>query len=98
MSNYPPGVTGNEPEITGEWPVDIHEPFWAEENCFDTVGAYAVFFGNSEEHFFDGFDNFEEADSFAKELNRRWGIRSCTTNKIGQCIVCGDIVNEDWGM
>jgi hypothetical protein len=20
MSNYPPGVTGNEPEITGEWP------------------------------------------------------------------------------
>jgi DnaJ-class molecular chaperone len=20
MSNYPPGVTGNEPQITGEWP------------------------------------------------------------------------------
>ena len=20
LSNYPPGVTGNEPEITGEWP------------------------------------------------------------------------------
>jgi len=20
MSNYPPGVTGNEPELTGEWP------------------------------------------------------------------------------
>ena len=22
MSNYPPGVTGNEPQITGEWPCD----------------------------------------------------------------------------
>mgnify|MGYP001252619288 CR=1 FL=1 len=22
MSNYPPGVTGNEPPITGEWPCD----------------------------------------------------------------------------
>ena len=21
-SNYPPGVTGNEPQITGEWPDD----------------------------------------------------------------------------
>ncbi len=21
-SNYPPGVTGNEPELTGEWPCD----------------------------------------------------------------------------
>ncbi len=20
LSNYPPGVTGNEPELTGEWP------------------------------------------------------------------------------
>ena len=23
MSNYPPGVTGNEPQITGEWPCRI---------------------------------------------------------------------------
>lgn len=23
MSNYPPGVTGNEPQITGEWPCDV---------------------------------------------------------------------------
>jgi DnaJ-class molecular chaperone len=23
MSNYPPGVTGNEPQITGEWPCDM---------------------------------------------------------------------------
>lgn len=22
MSNYPPGVSGNEPQITGEWPCD----------------------------------------------------------------------------
>jgi hypothetical protein len=23
MSNYPPGVSGNEPEITGEWPCPL---------------------------------------------------------------------------
>jgi hypothetical protein len=23
MSNYPPGVTGNEPQITGEWPCQV---------------------------------------------------------------------------
>lgn len=23
MSNYPPGVTGNEPQITGEWPCRV---------------------------------------------------------------------------
>lgn len=23
LSNYPPGVTGNEPQITGEWPCDL---------------------------------------------------------------------------
>jgi hypothetical protein len=23
MNNYPPGVTGNEPQITGEWPCDL---------------------------------------------------------------------------
>lgn len=38
MSNYPPGVSGNEPEITGEWPCrvcdgaghddDMHSCLW----------------------------------------------------------------------
>ena len=98
MSNYPPGVTGNEPQITGEWPVDIHEPFWAGTNDFDTSGAYAVYFGNSEDHFFDSFDTIEEAEAFASSLNNHWGIRSCDANDIGQCRICGDIVNENWGM
>ena len=25
MSNYPPGVTGHEPEITGDWPCECGE-------------------------------------------------------------------------
>jgi hypothetical protein len=93
---YPPGVTGNEPQITGEWLVDIHEPFWAGINEFDTAGEYAVYFGNSEEHFFDNFNTIEDAQSFANALNQRWGIRSCDINKHGQCRICGDVITADW--
>lgn len=27
LSNYPPGVSGNEPQITGDWPVDPRAPW-----------------------------------------------------------------------
>lgn len=34
LSNYPPGVTGNEPQITGEWPcADCGATLPEEGNC-----------------------------------------------------------------
>jgi hypothetical protein len=33
MNNYPPGVTGNEPELTGEWECSCDHGLDGEETC-----------------------------------------------------------------
>jgi hypothetical protein len=93
--NYPPGVTGNEPQITGEWPVDPHEPYWAGEACYNDAIGYAVFYGNSEDEWFDGFSTVEEAEDFAKMLNKHWGLRKHDLTEHEWCRVCGDYFGED---
>lgn len=59
---YPPGVSGNEPEITGDWPCPVcrgfgrdffgEEPFWTVFKWDGTCRS---------------FESKEEADSYARE-------------------------------
>lgn len=93
-SNYPPGVSGSEPQITGEWPIDVHAPYWAGEACYNDAEGYAVFYGDGEGDFFDGFATMHEAENFAKMLNEHWGIRRCDINEQKWCTICGDYFGE----
>lgn len=100
--DYPPGVTGSEPQITGEWPVDPHAPF---DVVCDGVGTpdpkWSVVFGNEEDPLGGlEFDTQDEARKWADDLNRIWPQRSCDKRQIGdgrmwQCTVCGDVFDED---
>lgn len=93
--NYPPGVTGNEPEITGEWPVDPHAPFtvvedpWAINLGKDPENGrtvyetrWSVVFGNEEGDLFE-FKTEREANACADGLNKTWPLKQCVKSGIG---------------
>lgn len=98
-SNYPPGVTGNEPEITGEFEWDRHTPFWVSEG--EHAGRFAVYFGDGEGMFFTanngGWTNEKHAQDFADKLNERYGLRHEDAADDGHCRVCGDYHGEPPG-
>lgn len=87
-SNLPPGVTGNEPQITGDIVFDPHAPFWAAPDV--ESGEWAVYWGDSEDHFWTGY--FEpDAIKLAKELNANYSLKDEQRSpKDGHCLVCGD--------
>lgn len=96
-NNYPPGVTGNEPHLTGEIEYDPHAPFFVGDDP-ETDGQFAVHFGpNWEEHFFDGFHTEKTAQFLADLLNRRWSLREPYPDDNGICRVCGDLHGEPPG-
>jgi DnaJ-class molecular chaperone len=58
MSNYPPGVTGNEPQITGEWPCD---------EC-DGMGYFEDEDGKDSCKFCEGTGIYPENGTYAPDL------------------------------
>jgi hypothetical protein len=98
---YPPGVSGLEPQITGEWPVDPHAPFNA---LGDGVGEpdpkWIVVFGNEEDALGNlHFDTQAEAERWADQLNSVWPRRACEMkqrNGYKQCPTCGDISDLEY--
>lgn len=96
MSYYPPGVTGSEPQITGEWPVDPHAPFSATEDN-ELEGKWTVYYGDPEKDHGVAIGPFElEAMAVEKAdiLNQSYRYRKCDPDQFGQCRVCGDIVRD----
>lgn len=93
MSNLPPGVSANDPHITGEYPVDPHAPFDAVRDV-EKEGKWMVLFGGHEEDYY--WNNLSEsaAKGLASLLNNHWSLRDEQRNKIGQCRVCGDFHGE----
>ena len=98
-SNYPPGVSGNEPQITGEWPVDPHFPW---QTCYAGIGKtdrYAVCHMGSEELVLvyddeasvGGMDQ-EAAEALAHELNTLTAKPYCCVDERGICLICGDVL------
>lgn len=101
-SNYPPGVTGNEPAITGEIEYDAHAPFWVSDDP-EHDGRFVVFFADSEDPFFTGRDDGgwtekQHAQNFADRLNARYGLRFEDRGQHGFCRVCGDLHGEPPGL
>lgn len=93
--NYPPGVTGAEPQITGEWPVDPHAPFSVlSPSVGDPAPEWIVVLGNEEDPVGSlVFTTEAEAERFAADLNRIWPNRACQpSGRFQQCRICGDIV------
>ena len=97
--NYPPGVTGNEPHITGEVEWNHHAPFWVGDGEYS--GRFAVYFGDGEGIFFaanfGGWTNEKHAQDFADRLNERYGLRTECADENGLCRVCGDYHGEPPG-
>lgn len=106
--NYPPGVTGSEPQITGEWPVDPHAPF---DVVCDGVGTpdpkWSVVFGNEEDPLGGlEFDTQDEARKWADDLNQVWPLRECRqrglfqtselsyVRDVRQCSICFDVIGD----
>ena len=88
-SNYPPGVTGSEPAITGELPFDPHQPFEAGPGIEDE-GKFSIAWGNDEDHFWEGFETMAEAEKLAALLNSSYSLRDEQADPYGRCKVCGD--------
>lgn len=97
MSNYPPGVSGNEPQITGEWPVDPHQPYFADETPLEEligeIKGFGIFKGDDD--LVSTHPSFEEAGKVAFILND--AIPNChfriTDKGRSGCLVCGE---PDW--
>lgn len=92
-NGYPPGVTGNEPQITGEIEVDPHAPFWVGEDPEDE-SQFAVFYGAEEDLWWGAWVTKDGADAFAAQLNSRWSLKEPNPDKNGQCRICGDYHDE----
>ncbi len=95
-SSYPPGVTGNEPAITGEIEFDPHAPFWAGELNPGTDEGWGVFFRNEEDPMFIPPGRGQlwgktEAMFFAGRANARYALRDeQPRSSDGLCLVCHD--------
>jgi hypothetical protein len=98
-NGYPPGVTGNEPHITGEVEFYPHQPFWVGDDP-DEDGKWAVYFEDGEGIYFTGpgtgWRTADHAQSFADRLNARYGFRECLPDhkRPGWCRICGDLIGE----
>lgn len=86
MSNYPPGVTGNEPQITGEWPCDVcggcgyDEDEDGKHSCFACQGTGIV-----------PEDNIDRTDVLSAVVklfkNEGWGHVDVDTDDNGYLII-----------
>lgn len=97
-SNYPPGVSGNEPEITGNFDFDPHAPFWVGDALEDDDGSFCIYWGADEDHYFDGFRDEGKAQVMADALNARYSLRNEVADKHGVCRICGDLHGEPPGV
>jgi hypothetical protein len=86
-SNYPPGVTGNEPEITGEIEFDPHAPFWVGDDC---EFGWSVFYRDEDDPMFTARSR-KEAELFAEACNSGYVFRHEIRGVGGVCRVCGDL-------
>ena len=91
FSSYPPGVSGNEPEITGEWKIDSHNPFEADFDCF-TIGGLKGWWlldWRFDDYSYNTLMKDEEtAKRIAKERNAL--IPNECQYKNGVCVICGE--------
>ena len=99
-SSYPPGVTGNEPAITGRIEYDPHAPFWVGRDE-DGGGPHrwVIYYADDETPWFGagetrGWTNRQHAQDFADKLNARWYLRFEDRGHHGFCRVCGDLHGE----
>lgn len=91
LSNFPPGVTGNEPHLTGAVEFDPHQPFWVGDDP-EIDGSCAVFMGDDEDRWFGCFLEREDADELRDELNDRYSLKECWhgQNSDKPCHICGE--------
>lgn len=68
MDNYPPGVTGNEPQITGEWPCTICDGRGFE---VDEDGKYSCNFCNGTGIFPEEAIELREIEELLKEFFKK---------------------------
>jgi hypothetical protein len=83
MSNYPPGVSGNEPQITGVWPVDWHSPWYA---AWDTDGRHFLEDTRREDGYLVPMKDRQAANRVARERNAM--IPSQCRFSRGTCTIC----------
>lgn len=89
MSNWKKYPREEDPHLTGEYPFDPHEPFWVGDDA-EEDGRWAVYWGNDEDHFWDGLTK-PQAEKLARILNNRYSLREAQPDpRGGQCLVCGD--------
>jgi hypothetical protein len=96
-SNYPPGVSGNEPEITGQWPADPHNPWQVTYAGVGQTERFAVQHMGSEELVLlyddlasEGGMDRDAAEELARQLNELTAKPYCCVNERGTCLICGD--------
>jgi hypothetical protein len=92
-SNFPPGVTGSEPHLSGQIEHDPHAPFHVEGHPEDGK-LWAVYFADDEDLYFTGSGNGwtdqRHAQRFADRLNAAYAFRDPDSSKGGLCRVCND--------
>jgi len=93
--DYPPGVTGNEPQITGEYPTDPHTPY----SYFEAAeGGWQVWIGDEEGGEPVGKPyNFETFAAVAVEKLNETAPACKPEQKDGYtaCPICGEIFEVD---
>lgn len=95
-SNYPPGVTGNEPHLTGEVDFNPHMPFWIGDHP-EYAKVWVVYYRDGEGLWFTdptgkGWQA-QEAQKFAEMLNAAFPESECEFEN-HTCRICGD--RDDW--
>lgn len=92
---YPPGVTGLEPAITGEWPVDLHNPYEAGDKADSEHELWPVWDARDEdlppgsEH-----PSEAEAEAVARQMNKEIPACRDQVDERDCCVICGE---PDWG-
>jgi hypothetical protein len=77
-SNYPPGVSGNESHLTGEYHADPHAPFdWQEWEGDDPQAIFWVHYQADEDPMFGPFKTEAEAVKLAESLNNQFTYKNC---------------------